>query len=676
MSKFIDTAHLLVRTLRRFISLSFILALMILLVRVYEIIITANYYNYPPGSFFSLLIGFKYDIILYLRVSAVLMIPYLLLGLFSQKVARNFFIVVSVLLVFGDMLLLKYFSTAGVPLGADLFAYSIEEINQTVQSSGEMNVWPFIFMALFLAYMVRVFVRHVYFKLKPWMLFVISLAMLISLIPLKIFNPQPANYTNEFELFAATNKLNFFGESVFKKYVSGENLANQTYTFKAVTSTGDGSFTYISEEYPFLHNETTPNILGDYFELSEDKPNIVLIIVESLGRAYSGEGAYLGSFTPFLDSLMDKSLYWENNLSTSGRTFEVLPSTLASVPFGERGFTELGEEMPDHISLISLLKTGAAYTSSFTYGGEAHFDNMDIFMKRQGIDKIIDNEKYGEGYERMPASASGFSWGFGDKEIFSRYIDEIKTDTTTPRIDVILTLSMHSPFVISNQDHYISKFNERIKELNLSDKTEAFDRSYEKQLSTVLYFDDALKYFFQEMEKLPSFENTIFLITGDHRMPEIPISTQLDRFHVPLVIYSPMLKKSQKFSSIVTHFDITPSLVALLDADSVISRPKVAAWIGHGLDDETDFRNKNAYPFMRNKNEILDFIDKDKMLANNVLYQVYENMDIEPVKSQTGDPDLKAELDNFLLKNYYVCTNNKLIPDSLLRYTFSVKQTP
>jgi len=175
---------------------------------------------------------------------------------------------------------------------------------------------------------------------------------------------------------------------------------------------------------------------------------------------------------------------------------------------------------------------------------------------------------------------------------------------------------------------------------------------------------------------LPSFENTIFLITGDHRMPEIPISTQLDRFHVPLVIYSPMLKKSQKFSSIVTHFDITPSLVALLDADSVISRPKVAAWIGHGLDDETDFRNKNAYPFMRNKNEILDFIDKDKMLANNVLYQVYENMDIEPVKSQTGDPDLKAELDNFLLKNYYVCTNNKLIPDSLLRYTFSVKQTP
>ncbi len=671
MGKFIDTVNLLVRTLRRFISLSFILAGMILVVRLYELVITSNYYNYPPGTYTYLLIGIKYDIIFYLRISAILMIPYLFLGLYSQKLARNFFIVLSVLLILGDMLLLKYFSTAGVPLGADLFAYSIEEINQTVQSSGEMSIWPFIFMALFLVYMVRVFVKHVYFKLKPWMLYIIALIMFASLVPLTIFQPQPSNFNNEFSLFAANNKLNFFGESVLKRYVFDEKLDKQQYTFKANVASNDGSFTYLNEEYPFLHNETTPDILSKYFETGDSKPNIVFIIVESLGRAYSGEGAYLGSFTPFLDSLMDKSLYWENNLSTSGRTFEVLPSTLASLPFGERGFTELGEEMPDHISLMSLLKTQAGYTSSFTYGGEAHFDNMDIFLKRQGIDKIIDNEKYGEGYEKMPASASGFSWGFGDKEIFRRYIDEIKTDTAGPRMDVILTLSMHSPFAISNQEYYISKFNERLKELDLPDKTKAFNHSYEKQFSTILYFDDALKYFFHEYQKLPSYNNTIFVITGDHRMPEIPISTQLDRFHVPLVVYSPMLKNSRKFSSLVTHFDIAPSLVAMLDADSIISRPKVAAWIGHGLDDHKAFRNLNAYPLMRNKNEILDFIDGERMLANNLIYRIYDNMDIETVDEKEKEADLKVQLNNFLLKNNYACKNNKLIPDSLKIYTYS-----
>lgn len=503
------------------------------------------------------------------------------------------------------------------------------------------------------------------------MLYVISAIMFASFAPLDFLQPQPSGFNNEFSLFAATNKLNFFGESVLKRYVFNEKQDNQTYTFKATVASGEGSFTYLDEEYPFLHNETTPDVLGNYFELGETKPNIVFIIVESLGRAYSGEDAYLGSFTPFLDSLMDKSLYWENNLSTSGRTFEVLPSTLASVPFGDRGFTELGEDMPDHISLISLLKTQANYTSSFTYGGEAHFDNMDLFLKRQGIDKIIDNVNFGDKYEKMPASASGFSWGFGDKEILSRYTDEMKADTAgQPRMDIILTLSMHSPFVISNQDYYRSRFKERIKELDLSEKTETFNRNYEKQFTTILYFDDALKYFFSEMKKLPSYNNTIFVITGDHRMPEIPISTQLDRFHVPLVIFSPMLTKPAKFSSVVTHFDITPSLVAMLDGDSIISRPKVASWIGHGLDTHKGFRVLNTYPLMRNKNEILDLIDGERMLANNVIYQVYDNMDIETVDEPDKEVDLKGQLNNFLLKNSYACKNNKLIPDSLKLYTY------
>ncbi|WP_319481537.1 sulfatase-like hydrolase/transferase [uncultured Draconibacterium sp.] len=671
MGKITNILGLLVRTLRRFISLSFILAGIILFVRLYEMIITSNYYNYPPGSFSSLLIGIKYDIILYLRVSAVLMVPFLLLGLFSQKAARVFFISASVFLVLGDMLLLKYFSTAGVPLGSDLFAYSIEEINQTVQSSGEMNVWPFVFMALFLVYMVRVFIKHVYFKLKPWMLLIISAAMFASFAPIDFLKPQPSDFENEFSLFAATNKLNFFSESVLTRYVFNEQQSQQTYTFKTQVTTADGSFTYLDEDYPFLHKETTPDVLGKYFEPLETKPNIVFIIVESLGRAYSGEDAYLGSFTPFLDSLMDKSLYWENNLSTSGRTFEVLPSTLASVPFGDRGFTELGEDMPDHLSLISILKTQANYTSSFTYGGEAHFDNMDIFLKRQGLDKIIDNTNFGTGYKKMPpSSTSGFSWGFGDKEIFRRYIDEIKADTASPRMDIILTLAIHSPFVVANQEYYISKFNERLEELELSEKTKNFNRNYQQQFSTVLYFDDALRYFFSEFRKLPSFNNTIFVITGDHRMPEVPISTQLDRFHVPLVIYSPMIKKPAKFSSLVTHFDITPSLLAMLDADSIISRPKAAAWIGHGLDDEEDFRVANDYPLMRNKNEILDFIDGERMLANKVIYQVYENMNIETVDEPDREKELEAKLNNFLLKNNHAIKNNKLIPDSLKVYTY------
>jgi len=152
-------------------------------------------------------------------------------------------------------------------------------------------------------------------------------------------------------------------------------------------------------------------------------------------------------------------------------------------------------------------------------------------------------------------------------------------------------------------------------------------------------------------------------------MPEIPISTQIDRFHVPLVIYSPMLKKAEKFSSVVTHFDVAPSMIALLDNKNYIKRPAVASWIGHGLDNSTAFRNQHSYPFMRNKNEILDFIDAESFLAASTIYKIDENMGIDPVDESDKKARLTSELDNFIRMNNYACLNNKLIPDSLLKYT-------
>jgi uncharacterized sulfatase len=254
-------------------------------------------------------------------------------------------------------------------------------------------------------------------------------------------------------------------------------------------------------------------------------------------------------------------------------------------------------------------------------------------------------------------------------DIFRRYVDDLKENQAKPRVDVILTIAMHDPFNIPNQDEYIRKFEKKMDGLILTDKTRIFNNSYSKQFSTIIYFDESIKNFFSEMEKLPSFSNTIFIITGDHRMPEIPISTQIDRFHVPLVIYSPMLKRAEKFSSIVTHFDITPSLIALMDSRKYIARPSMAAWIGHGLDNSVSFRNQYSYPFMRNKNEILDFISSDDFLAAGNFYKVYENMNIEPVNEIDKQAQLTNELDNFIRMNNYACLNNKLIPDSLLKYT-------
>ena len=670
MANLKESTQLVGRSLRRFLSLSLILASMILMVRVYELVIVSNFSNYPSGSFGVMLAGLQYDLILYLQISAVLMIPFLLIAYFSQKAARNFFTIASLLLMFGNLLLIKYFSTARVPLGADLFGYSITEIEHTLGASGEMSIFPFVVTFLYLYFMARVFIKHVYLKLKPWLMGVLTVLMFASFLPVRQLSPDPSKYASEFNFYAANNKLGFFAQSVTENYLNKGAINNQQFTFSKVSdSPPEGNpFTYINPEYPFLHQETTPDMLGGYFNLGQRPPNIVLVIVESLGRAYSGQNAYLGSFTPFLDSLMEKSLYWENCLSTSGRTFQVLPTTLGSLPFGQHGFAELEDQMPDHLSLISILKKQAGYSSSFVYGGEAEFDKMDAFLNRQGIDQIIDIRKFGSDYTKLPASASGFSWGFGDHEIFRRYLEDLASKPVGPRMDVMLTMATHSPFLVTNQEYYDRKFTERLNGLELSEKMKSFDQEYARQLASMLYFDESIRYFFSEFSKRKEFANTIFIITGDHRMPEIPISTQIDRFHVPLVIYSPMLKKAEKFSSVVTHFDITPSVIAMLNGAKYIKRPTVAAWIGHGLDNSVDFRSLQTYPLMRNKNEILDLLSTEEFLSNQTVYQISPDLNIEPQDDVNRQKQLKNELDNFLRKNNYVCKNNKLIPDSLKAY--------
>jgi phosphoglycerol transferase MdoB-like AlkP superfamily enzyme len=676
MPHFNESLQLITRSLRRFLSLSFILASMILTVRLYELVITSNFSNYPSGSAIYLLIGMKYDLILYLRISALLMIPFLIIAYFSQKTAKYFFVIISMLLILGDMLLIKYFSTARVPLGADLLGYSLKEMVQTVGASGGLKIFPYIMITLYLMFMVRVFIKHVYFRLKTWMMVIFTSLMLVSLLPIKLFKADPSKFENEFSMYVAANKLAFFSQSITNQFLFRGTLDISLFTFEEVNSSPESDrFTYVDPDYPFLHQETTPDVLGEYFNLGETPPNIVFIIVESLGRAYSGQGAYLGSFTPFLDSLMQKSLYWENCLSTSGRTFQVLPATLASLPFGDHGFAALGEKMPDHLSLISLLKKQAGYTSSFVYGGEAGFDNMDIFLRRQGIDKIIDSRSFDSGYTKLPASGNGFSWGYGDREIFRKYLEDLKSGPGSLRMDVILTLAIHDPFIVPDQEYYNRKFEERLNTLDLSEKSKLFNKQYFKQLATVLYFDESLRNFINEYSKSSSFANTIFVITGDHRMPEIPISTQIDRFHVPLVIYSPLLKKAEKFRAINTHFDITPSLIALLNGKKYINRPTVASWIGHGLDTSMMFRSLNTYPLMRNINEMIDLLSSGNFLSNQTLYQIFPDLNIEPVEMTKVQTELKKELDNFKRKNYYVSRNNKLIPDSLKKWIFPQTMT-
>src|SRR5437588_11946451 len=133
---------------------------------------------------------------------------------------------------------------------------------------------------------------------------------------------------------------------------------------------------------------------------------------------------------------------------------------------------------------------------------------------------------------------------------------------------------------------YLLLFEDRMRELQFSEANKTNHRQYREIYSTILYTDAALRTYFEEAAKLPGYRNTIFIITGDHRLVEIPPSTRIDRYHVPLIIFSPHLSRPARIQSISSHLDIAQTLLGLLRHRYGHAAPDRVSWVGYGPDME------------------------------------------------------------------------------------------
>jgi len=663
-----------------FATLSFLWLLIILLLSLFEVIYSGIHNHLSSGFAVVLLWSWLNDLLFWFKILFILYLVFLTLFLASRKLSQISYSVVITLMVLIQFGLTLYFAIALVPLGADVSGYSSTEIKQTVGASGVISFFNFFSMLLILC-----ITAGALWKLPPRFHINKYIAILLPVISLFIILTDvaamigPANLKSEFTNNLILNKTDYFLESYYKQHFPKPNEVdiyadNYIIDYSNSPSNKAVSFKYTDpQNYPFLHTDTETDVLSPFFKGNSTRPNIVIIVVEGLGRAFTNDGAYLGNFTPFIDSLSGKSLYWKNFLSEGGRTFAALPSILGSLPFAKNGFLELGNDMPEHLSLLSLLKYNG-YHTSFYYGGDSHFDNMDIFLRKNHIDELNDEKSFpAEGYARMPAP-NGFSWGYDDKSLFKHFLVTRKANDATPQLSVILTVSTHSPFAINEEKKYLQRFEQRMSQLNFSGAQKDEHRAYKLQYASILYLDDALKGFINTYSKRSDFKNTIFLITGDHRMPEIPMSDKIDRYHVPLIIYSPMLKQPLEIASVSTHFDISPSLLAYLHNNYKTKGPSLVSWVGQGLDTNHNFRNLHSYPLMQTKTDIIDFIMGEYHLNEESLFKFNSELGEDLIQDDAKLNELKSAFDQFKKRNSHVISGNHIIPDSIYQHYSQFKR--
>ena len=547
--------------------------------------------------------------------------------------------------------LMQYHWTAGVPLGADLFGYSRAEIATTLGGRARPGVGLVAAFLLALAALVLVLVvsgRTWWPRARGRRAFVTALLSIVAFALLPD-HYAPPNAATEASVDYLRNKVAFFTDRSVD-YVAGARRGTTREPVKGLPWTGK------DPRFPFAHAEHTPDTLGPLFETrAGTPPNLVFIIVEGLGRSFSGPGARFGSFTPFLDELAGRSLYFENFLAPQGRTFGVLTSVFGSLPFGDKGLAALGERMPRHQSLLSILKD-EGYHLNYYSGSNLEFDNQGQFLRGEGVDTLV-----GEADFKPPYRRSNY-WGYDDRALMETALERQRADARTPSVRIIQTTSMHDPFTFPDQPKYMAKVGERLAVLGIAPGSNPAYAAQGEVFASVLFADDALRLYFEQAARLPGYDNTIFIVTGDHRLPELPMDTRIERYHVPLIVFSPRLKRAQSIKAVSSQFDIAPSLLAFLGHGYGLRVPEQVTWLGTGLDTEPAFRNLHAIPLKQTKTELSDFVSGSVYLAQDRLYALADGMRTDRLTDGGALALARAQFDSFLAANRVAASAHALAP--------------
>ncbi len=291
--------------------------------------------------------------------------------------------------------------------------------------------------------------------------------------------------------------------------------------------------------YPVIH---TPLSTGEI-----NKKNIVIIVIESLGKEFIGffnadTDSNYTSYTPFFDSLCAKSLTFKYSYANGRKSIDIMPSVLVSIPSVVEPFV-LTECFNNRMQSLPYLLKQEGYHTSFFHGAPNGSMGYLAFSNMIGIDKYYGMNEYGNRKD-----FDGF-WAIWDEEFFQYFAKELGK-ISPPFFTTFFSASSHHPFLLPEK--YKGVFPEGPHPIN----------------RCMGYTDMALRKFFETAAQQPWFNNTIFIITADHAQSEPQRDiylTSAGLFEVPVIIYTPDGSLKGKDERLIQQIDIMPVVLGILN---------------------------------------------------------------------------------------------------------------
>ena len=294
-------------------------------------------------------------------------------------------------------------------------------------------------------------------------------------------------------------------------------------------------------------------------------PNVIFIMLESLGA--SRVGAYGNPLkpTPVLDQIAADGWFFKNFYVPVSGTAKTVFASITGLP--DVSSVETGTRNPFIAEQRLVLNAIGDYRKFYFIGGAAGWANMSALIN-QSIKGVT---LYEEGSWSEPIVDV---WGISDLSLF-REVDRIlsKLPDDKPFFAYIQTAGNHRPFTIPKDNDGFEIVNPPAAEL------EKWGFRSAEQFNAVRLLDHSVGRFLDFARASGYFDNTIFVLYGDHnnRITSTPHmapfldALDLDGLHVPHMIYAPGLLKHRVIEDATSLVDVVPTIAGLLGVEYVNS---------------------------------------------------------------------------------------------------------
>lgn len=271
--------------------------------------------------------------------------------------------------------------------------------------------------------------------------------------------------------------------------------------------------------------------------------NVVIFVMESWSSKYVGAMGGERDATPFFSRFSRNGVLFRHFFSNAQRSIDAISAVITSVPpSGGMVLSRSGAFAQMPVKFLPAILREKSYKTFFIHGAKRGSMGFEGLVKQTGIETHLSKQDMVK-----EGCRDDGAWGVYDEDAFL-FADRVFEKQNRPFLAVIFSLSSHTPYNLpSKQFRYYGPDVENYGFLNV-----------------LRYSDYALARFFDEASKKRYFNNTVFVIVGDHTEGKSTRDNLYKRFSVPCLLYSPSHLKPAVITKAVTQVDLVPTILDVL----------------------------------------------------------------------------------------------------------------